>query len=134
MKNNSTNKNVRNLLTTSQMVNLNNLGLVDMGERLKCEHIEFSIQELLQILPGCIVKDETMYTMYVYKTAFDVIAIQYKNPNFVSDCIYRKGCLEAKHNEDVGNFVDLLYDCLLWVNENYPEYLEDYKNSIKNNN
>lgn len=128
-------KNTRNTLNMEQMYKLHDLGLAYIKERNDHIDCEYGVEELLQILPACIVVDKKMYILQVYKTAFDVIAVHYKNPKDIEDnTLYAKGC-DDFDNEwtplQSGHLVNVLFDCLLWVNENYPSELEEFKEKLQ---
>lgn len=126
-------KNTRNTLTIDQMVQLSKLGLADIKERNSHRIMGYGVEELLQILPACIVVDGNMYVLRVYKTAFDVIAVGYKNPKEGGKYLYSK-CCDDITNEDnpnqSGHLIDVLFDILIFVNSQYPQELEEFKNKL----
>ena len=128
-------KNTRNTLNMEQMHKLHDLGLAYIAERNGHIDCGYGVEELLQILPACIVVKKKMYILQVYKSAFDVVAVHYKNPKDIEDnTLYAKGC-DDFDNEwtplQSGHLVNVLFDCLLWVNENYPSELEEFKEKLQ---
>ena len=128
-------KNTRNTLNMEQMYKLHDLGLAYIKERNGHIVCEYGVEELLQILPACIVVDKKVYILQVYKTAFDVIAVHYKTPKNIEDnTLYAKGCDDVNNEWNPfqsGHLVDVLFDCLLWVNETYPNELEEFKEKLQ---
>lgn len=126
-------KNTRNTLTMEQMVELEKFGLANIKERNSHRECGYGVEELLQILPACIVVDGNMYVLRIYKTAFDVVAVGYKNPKEGGKYLYSKCCDDLLNEGDAlqsGHLVDVLYDILIFVDSQYPQELEDFKNKL----
>lgn len=126
-------KNTRNILNYDQMMQLSELGLADIKERNSHRFMGYGVEELLQILPSCIVVEQELYALKIYKTAFDVIAVGYKNPKEGGKYLYCK-CCDDIVNEDnpnqSGHLIDVLFDILIFVNSQYPEELEEFKGEL----
>lgn len=124
--------NTRNQLTSSQMYKLHDLGLVVIADRDKHRECDFGVEELLQILPACIVSDGSLYSLRIYKNAFDVQCVAYyKNGD---DWLYGVAVDDIPNPEypnQSGHLVDAIYDVLLWVNDVFPEELAEYKEKVK---
>ena len=123
--------NTRNCLTTAQMQNLNDLGLVVIADRDCHRECNFGVEELMQILPSCIVKDKTLYSLRIYKNAFDVQCVAYYRNG--DDWLYGIAVDEIPNTEyplHSGHLIDALYNVLLWVNDNYPEELAEDKEKV----
>lgn len=126
----------RNTLNIQQMLELEKLGLCVLSERDKHTDPHFGVEELLQILPACIVVDGWCYCLRVYKSAFDVQHIAYiahKNPKTgFADYLHSIGCDEVMPKDESynGHLVDALFEMVLWVNSNHKEYLAEYKEKL----
>ena len=70
----------RNTLNIQQMLKLEELGLCVLSERDRHTETHFGVEELMQLLPACIVVGKNMYCLQIYKTAFDVQSVRYYNP------------------------------------------------------
>lgn len=126
-------KNTRNTLTIDQMMQLSKLGLADIKERNSHRIMGYGVEELLQILPSCIIVEQEWYVLKIYKTAFNVIAVGYKNPKEDGKYLYYE-CCDDIMNEDnpnqSGHLIDVLFDILIYVNTHYPEELEEFKKEL----
>ena len=123
--------NTRNTLNMEQMYKLHDLGLAYIAERNHHTDCEYGVEELLQILPACIVNNKTLYSLRIYKNAFDVQCVAYKKDN---EFLYGVPLDEIKNDEypnQIGHLVDALYYMLLWVNETYPNELEEFKEKLQ---
>ena len=129
-------KSTRNTLSITQMNTLHNLGLCNVNERSGHTEVAFGVEELLQILPMAIQKgnglaEDVLYSLKVYKTAFDVIGVGYINHNGKELCYI--GCDVIANSDNLmqsGNLVEVLYQVLLWVNREYPNELKEYKEAL----
>ena len=121
-------KNTRNTLTIEQMCKLHELGLAYIAERNDHKESCFGVEELLQILPSCIVDDDKLYSLHIYKNSFNVQCVAYKRDRIF---LYSLLLDEIPISENCGHLVDALYNCLLWVNDNYPNELAWYKEQLK---
>jgi hypothetical protein len=127
----------RNTLNIQQMLKLEELGLCNLKERDKHTEYSFGVEELMQILPACIVVDGWCYCLKLYKSAFDVQHIAYvahKNPKTgVADYLHSVGCDDVMPQDESynGHLVDALFEMVLWVNNNYKEYLAEYKDKLQ---
>jgi hypothetical protein len=124
-------KNTRNTLTIEQMDKLKELGLAQPMERESHRECGIGVEELLQILPSFIFVDDTIYPLTIYKNVFDVLCVAYYKRG--EDFIYCVALDEVTNKElpqQTGHLVDALYETLLWVNENYPNELEEYKDKL----
>lgn len=125
-------KNTRNTLTTEQMHKLHELGLIVLSERSNHISSELGVEELMQILPTPIVVDKKMYSLSIYKNVFDVQCVAYYRNG--DDWLYGVAVDDIPNVEHIGqsgHLVDALYDCLLWVNETYPNELKEYKDELQ---
>lgn len=125
-------KNTRNTLTIAQMRILHDLGLVIMHERDSHRDCSFGVEELMQILPACIVENGTMYSLKIYKNVFDVVCIAYMDFD-TYECIIEAGCDDAPNTEypiQSGHLIDLLFETLIKVNTFYPDTLKEYKEKV----
>lgn len=127
-------KSTRNTLSITQMNTLHNLGLCNVNERSGHTEVAFGVEELLQILPMAILNgnglaEDVLYSLKVYKTAFEVIGVGYINHNGKELCYL--GCDDiANSDTQSGNLVEVLYQILLWVNREYPNELKEYKEAL----
>jgi hypothetical protein len=127
----------RNTLNIQQMMQLAELGLCNLNERDKHTDYFFGVEELLQILPSCIVTNEGwLYSLKIYKNAFDVQCVSYSTHKNIktgeSDYLYTIACDELMQQGEMynGHLVDALFEMLLWVNQNHKTYLADYKEKL----
>ena len=122
----------RNTLNIQQMMQLEELGLCNLKERDKHTEYFFGVEELMQLLPACIVVGETMYCLQIYKTAFDVLSVRYYNPK-THETICAIGCDDVMPKDESynGHLVDVLFEMVLWVNNNYKEYFAEYKEKLQ---
>lgn len=125
-------KNTRNTLSMIDMNVLHELGLVNVNERSGHRECGLGVEELLQILPACIVKDKVLYSLRIYKNAFDVQCVAYYRNG--DDCLFGMAVDDIPNTENPtqsANLVDALYLTLIWVNEYYPSELQEYKDKLK---
>lgn len=126
----------RNTLNIQQMLELEKLGLCVLSERDKHTEPHFGVEELLQILPSCIMVDGLLYSLKLYKSAFDVqhIAyVAYKVPKTgLSDYLHSVGCDDVMPKDESynGHLVDALFEMVLWVNSNHKECFDEYKEKL----
>lgn len=121
----------RNTLNIQQMMKLEELGLCVLSERDRHTETHFGVEELMQILPACIVVDETMYCLQIYKTAFDVQAVRYYSPKTHETlCVFGCDDVMPKDESYNGHLVDALFEMVLYVNKNHKEYLAEYKEKL----
>lgn len=122
----------RNTLYFQQMAKLEELGLCSLKEREKHTECTFGVEELMQLLPACIVIEGNMYCLQIYKTAFDVLSVRYYNPK-THETICAIGCDDVMPKDESynGHLVDALFEMVLWVNENHKEYLAEYKDKLQ---
>ena len=119
-----------------QMVELEKIGLANIKERNSHRECGYGVEELLQILPACIAVDGWCYCLKLYKSAFDVQHIAYvahKNPKTgVADYLHSIGCDDVMPKDESysGHLVDALFEMVLWVNNNYKEYLTEHKEKL----
>ena len=101
----------------------------ELGEKNATNH--HAPRDMMQILPACIVKDKIIYCLRVYKNVFDVQCVAYyKNGD---DWLYGVAVDDISNGElpnQCGHLVDALYDLILWVNENYPQELQEFKDKL----
>lgn len=122
----------RNTLNIQQMMKLEGLGLCVLNERDRHTETHFGVEELMQLLPACIVVEENMYCLQIYKTAFDVQSVRYYNPK-THGTLCAIGCDDVMPQDESynGHLVDALFEMVLWVNQNYKEYLAEYKEKLQ---
>lgn len=122
----------RNTLNIQQMIKLEELGLCVLSERDRHTETHFGVEELMQLLPACIVVDGNMYCLQIYKTAFDVQSVRYYNPK-THEIICAIGCDDVMPQDESynGHLVDALFEMILWVNQNHKEYLAEYKEKLQ---
>lgn len=132
-----TKRETRNTLNFQQMLKLEELGLCNLKEREKHTDYFFGVEELLQILPACIVTDGWCYCLYIYKSAFDVQYVAYKAHKSITsdktDYLHSIGCDDVIPQDESynGHLVDALFEMVLWVNQNHKEYLAEYKDKLQ---
>lgn len=122
----------RNTLNIQQMMQLADLGLCDLNERDRHTDYFFGVEELLQILPACIVVEQNMYCLQIYKTAFDIQAVRYYNPK-THETICSIGCDDVMPQDEShnGHLVDALFEMVLYVNQNHKEEFAEYKEKLQ---
>lgn len=122
----------RNTLNIQQMMKLEELGLCVLSERDRHTETHFGVEELMQLLPACIVVEKNMYCLQIYKTAFDVQSVRYYNPK-THETICAFGCDDVMPQDESynGHLVDALFEMVLWVNQNHEEYLAEYKEKLQ---
>lgn len=122
----------RNTLNIQQMLQLEELGLCVLSERDRHTETHFGVEELMQLLPACIVIDENMYCLQIYKTAFNVQAVRYYNPK-AHETICVITCEDVMaHVEDYnGHLVDALFEMVLWINQTHKELFAKYKEKLQ---
>lgn len=127
----------RNTLNIQQMMQLEELGLCNLKEREKHTDYFFGVEELIQLLPACIVVDGWCYCLHIYKSAFDVQYVAYKAHKSITgdktDYLHSIGCDDVMPQDESynGHLVDALFEMVLWVNENHKEYLAEYKDKLQ---
>ena len=122
----------RNTLNIQQMLKLEELGLCVLSERDRHTETHFGVEELMQLLPACIVVGETMYCLQIYKTAFDVLSVRYYNPK-THETICAIGCDDVMPKDESynGHLVDALFEMVLYVNDNHKEEFAEYKDKLQ---
>lgn len=125
-------KNTRNTLTIQQMNLLCQLGLASDVERDSHTDSCFGVEELMQILPSCIVAEKKMYCLQIYKTAFDIQAVRYYNPSEHYTLVVF-GCDDVVAEDALapGNLVDALFNMVLWVNKYDSSEFSVYKGKLQ---
>ena len=127
----------RNTLNIQQMTKLEELGLCVLSERDRHTETHFGVEELMQLLPACIVVDGWCYCLHIYKSAFDVQYVAYmahKNTKTdKTDYLHSIGCDDVMPQDESynGHLVDALFEMVLWVNQNHKEYLAEYKEKLQ---
>lgn len=125
----------KNFLSFAQCDELNRRGLFDARLR---DNERIGVEDLFCMLPACITKTNdcagaTLYVLYVYKSAWDVPVIAYKNPREYNDVLF-SSCADDTATDDktyCGSMVDALYNAIIWLDDNYPMYLEKFKWTLK---
>lgn len=108
----------RNTLHIQQMMKLEELGLCNLKERDRHTETHFGVEELIQLLPACIVVDGWCYCLHIYKSAFDVQHVAYmthKNTKTdKTDYLHTIGCDEVMaHVSDYKDpDINLIYESL----------------------
>ena len=121
----------RNTLNILQMMQLEELGLCNLKERDKHTDFFFGVEELMQLLPACIVVDGTMYCLQIYKTTFDVLSVRYYNPK-THETICSIGCDDVMPQDESynGHLVDVLFEMVLYINQNHKDEFAEYKEKL----
>jgi hypothetical protein len=122
----------RNTLNIQQMLKLEELGLCVLSERDRHTETHFGVEELMQLLPACIVVGGTMYCLQIYKTAFDVQSVRYYNPK-AHETICAIGCDDVVEEDALvpGNLVDALFEMVLYINQNHKTEFTEYKDKLQ---
>ena len=122
----------RNTLYFQQMAKLEKLGLCSLKEREKHTECTFGVEELMQLLPACIVIEGNMYCLQIYKTAFDVLSVRYYNPK-THETICAIGCDDVMPQDESynGHLVDALFEMVLYVNDNHKKEFAEYKEKLQ---
>ena len=122
----------RNTLSIQQMMQLEELGLCNLKERDKHTDYFFGVEELMQLLPACIVVGKTMYCLQIYKTVFDVLSVRYYNQKtHETICVFGCDDVMPKDESYNGHLVDALFEMVLYVNQNHKEYFAEYKDKLQ---
>lgn len=119
----------KNFLSYSQCDELCRRGLYD--NRLR-DNQRISVEDLFCILPACIVRGNddggaTLYTLYMYKSAWDTPIIVYKNPKQYDDVLVSFAADDHADSNGCGSIIDALYHMICWVDDNYSDLLEEFK-------
>ena len=122
----------RNTLNIQQMLKLEELGLCNLKERDKHTDYFFGVEELMQLLPACIVVGKTMYCLQIYKTAFDVLSVRYYNQK-THETICAFGCDDVMPKDESynGHLVDALFEMVLYINRKHKEEFAEYKDKLQ---
>ena len=122
----------RNTLNIQQMMQLEELGLCNLKERDMHTDYFFGVEELMQLLPACIVVGETMYCLQIYKTAFDVLSVRYYNPK-THETICVIGCDDVMPKDERynGHLVDAVFEMVLYINQNHKTEFTEYKDKLQ---
>ena len=122
----------RNTLNIQQMLKLEELGLCSLKERDKHTDYFFGVEELMQLLPACIVVGETMYCLQIYKTAFDVLSVRYYNQKtHETICVFGCDDVMPKDERYNGHLVDALFEMVLYINRKHKEEFAEYKEKLQ---
>lgn len=118
-------------LRLSKMKVLEDLGLSNNSERMfKHMSVGYNVAELFMILPTALFdKDNNMFCIEFYKTAFDVPAIRYYSYKLNKELDNSAFVLD-----DCKSMANMCYELLLWVNKNYPESLDNFKKLVNEYN
>ena len=121
----------RNTLNIQQMLKLEELGLCVLSERDRHTETHFGVEELMQLLPACIVIGQTMYCLQIYKTAFDVLSVRYYNQK-THETICAFGCDDVMPKDESynGHLVDALFEMVLYINRKHKEEFAEYKEKL----
>lgn len=123
----------KNFLSYSQCDELAKRGLYD--QRLR-DNQRIGVEDLFCMLPACITKkddaaDATLYVLYVYKSAWDIPIIVYKNPRQYDDVLISFAADDHADSNGCGSIVDALYDMICWVDDNYSALLDEFKWNVR---
>lgn len=122
----------RNTLNIQQMMQLEGLGLCNIKERAMHTDSCFGAEELMQLLPACIVVEGNMYCLQIYKTAFDVLSVRYYNQK-THETICAIGCDDVMPKDERynGHLVDALFEMVLYINQNHKTEFTEYKDKLQ---
>ena len=122
----------RNTLNIQQMLKLEELGLCNLKERDKHTETHFGVEELMQLLPACIVVEKNMYCLQIYQTAFDVQSVRYYSQK-THEILFAIGCDDViRQGESYnGHLVDALFEMVLFVNRKHKEEFAEYKEKLQ---
>ena len=106
--------------------------MCNLKERDKHTEYFFGVEELLQLLPACIVVGKTMYCLQIYKTAFDVLSVRYYNQK-THETICAIGCDDVMPKDERynGHLVDALFEMVLYINRKHKEEFAEYKDKLQ---
>lgn len=124
----------KNFLSYSQCDELTKRGLYD--QRLR-DNQRIGVEDLFCMLPACITKIDdstaaTIYVLYVYKSAWDIPIVAYKNPRKHDDVLISFAADDYMiESGGYGGMVDALYSMICWVDDNYSELLDEFKWNVR---
>ena len=121
----------RNTLNIQQMMKLEELGLCSIKERGKHTDFFFGIEELIQLLPACIVVNNNIYCLQIYKTIFNIQSVRYYNQK-TNETLRVVGCDDVmpKDKSYNGNLIDALFEMVLYINNNHKKEFAEYKEKL----
>lgn len=121
----------RNTLNIQQMMKLEELGLCSIKEREKHTDFFFGVEELMQLLPSCIVVNNNIYCLQIYKTIFNIQSVRYYNQK-TNETLRVVGCDDVmpKDKSYNGNLIDALFEMVLYINKNHKKEFAEYKEKL----
>lgn len=132
-------KHTNNTLSYAKLSDLANRGLINFIERGTHDDFSLGFEELFMMLPTLVWKEDKMYLLKMWVSAFGVAHIGYckvvpQGDTYENDILYSVG-LDDVTNErwvnEYANFVDIAYALLVWVDDNYPNELKEYKDKVQ---
>ena len=122
--------NRKNFLGWKQETELAERGLLDVRLR---DNTRIGVEDLMCLLPACISVNNTMYTLKIYKTAWDIPAVAYKNCKDYCDVLI-SSVADDFADEKInycGSLVDVLFNVLCQVDDKYPHLLKEAKWTLR---